>query len=57
MTKKKLSDNLLDLFKVMDQAINVGHWNDLREEAKKDFMHETICRLDGSGYIHKVLKR
>jgi hypothetical protein len=39
----------------MSRAVNVPHWNDLREAAKKDFPQWYIYRLDGSGYISKVL--
>jgi hypothetical protein len=39
----------------MSKAINVTHWNALREAAKKDFPQWYIYRLDGSGHISKVL--
>jgi len=39
----------------MDQAIDIKDWNKLREEAKKDFTFDVICRLDSSGYINEVL--
>lgn len=44
-----------DLKKHMSIAVNVQHWNDLREEAKKKFSIELINQLDSSAYISEVL--
>ena len=43
------------LLKKMSEAINVAHWNELREEAKEECSMELINKLDSSGYISTVL--
>jgi hypothetical protein len=45
-----------ELKRKMSRAINVEHWNELRDEAKNEVSMEMINRLDTSGYICEVLK-
>jgi hypothetical protein len=51
------STNYADLEVFMLSATSVKHWNELREIAKEDFDIALIRKLDGSGFIHKVLPK
>lgn len=52
------------LTETMSEAINVTHWNDLRERCLtvcrsyyREHLHEVLSIIDGSGLIVKVLGR
>lgn len=45
-----------ELKRKMSESVNVTHWNQLREEAKKTYPMETINKLDASAYISEVLQ-
>ena len=51
-----LSNDMNELKEFMDCCIDVHHWNEKRETAKKYFTHELISRLDGSGFINKAIR-
>ena len=50
------SDSLADLKEFMDFSVDIHHWNEKRETAKKFFTFEAIAQLDASGFVKEGIK-
>jgi hypothetical protein len=52
--KTKTEKQFEELKQFMSVAVNVEHWNELREKAKEMYPIKIIYMLDASGFINKI---
>jgi len=52
----KLSSDLEELKAFMDFSVDINHWNEKRDIAKKYFTKECISLLDASKFINEAIK-